>query len=70
MKPKSLIPSPCIAVCTMEENTGYCRGCLRTLKEIAGWERYSDTEKKQVLALLDARRAEARDSGGTAHPHC
>ncbi|MDH5338586.1 MAG: DUF1289 domain-containing protein, partial [Rubrivivax sp.] len=31
------VPSPCINVCQMDEATGWCRGCLRTIDEIALW---------------------------------
>ena len=31
------IASPCMAVCQMEEVSGLCEGCLRTLDEIAHW---------------------------------
>ncbi|HEX3036545.1 MAG TPA: DUF1289 domain-containing protein [Thermodesulfobacteriota bacterium] len=29
------IISPCIGICSIDDNTGYCRGCLKTLEEIA-----------------------------------
>ena len=29
------VPSPCISVCRMDEATGLCQGCWRTLGEIA-----------------------------------
>ena len=29
------VPSPCINVCKMNERSGLCEGCLRTLDEIA-----------------------------------
>ncbi|HAH11902.1 MAG TPA: DUF1289 domain-containing protein, partial [Alphaproteobacteria bacterium] len=29
--------SPCIRVCTIEPVSGYCRGCGRTMPEIAQW---------------------------------
>ena len=31
------LPSPCVSVCTMDSETGWCRGCFRTLDEIAQW---------------------------------
>ena len=30
-----MLASPCINVCEMEQPSGLCRGCLRTLDEIA-----------------------------------
>ncbi len=50
------VPSPCISVCAMDEETGYCRGCFRTIEEIAEWERYDDTRKQQVINSLSSRR--------------
>ena len=51
------IASPCIDVCRMDAGTGLCRGCLRTLDEIAAWGRLSGSMKRRVLADIEARRA-------------
>lgn len=48
--------SPCNSVCTMDEASGLCAGCFRTLDEIAAWSRLSDDERRAVLAALPARR--------------
>ena len=29
---------PCIGVCSIDLNSGYCLGCSRTLEEIYKWE--------------------------------
>jgi predicted Fe-S protein YdhL (DUF1289 family) len=50
------IRSPCVDVCQMNPFTGLCRGCLRTLDEIAGWLDFSASEKLEVLKRLDERR--------------
>ena len=50
------VASPCINVCRMDERTGYCEGCLRTLDEIACWSGYTDEEKRAVLGRLAARK--------------
>ena len=50
------VPSPCIDVCKMNGDTGYCEGCLRTIGEIAGWSTYSDCQKRAVLERLPARQ--------------
>ncbi len=31
------LPSPCVSVCSMDPDSGLCRGCFRTLEEIADW---------------------------------
>lgn len=56
MNVPSTVPSPCISVCRMDEATGWCAGCLRTLDEIAGWSRLDDEGKRAVLATLPGRR--------------
>lgn len=50
------VPSPCIAVCAIDDASGFCCGCLRTLDEVAAWPRLSDAGKREVLARLAARR--------------
>ncbi len=55
--------SPCINVCRIDEQRGICEGCHRTLDEIARWARYSDAEKRAVLARLPARRNAAPGTG-------
>jgi hypothetical protein len=54
-----VIESPCNKVCVMNEATGLCRGCYRTLDEIACWGTMSDKERSAVLAELPARRPAA-----------
>jgi predicted Fe-S protein YdhL (DUF1289 family) len=51
------VPSPCISICKMEVRTGLCSGCLRTIDEIAGWSRYSDSDKRAVWQRIAERRA-------------
>lgn len=53
------VPSPCIKVCVMDDARGLCRGCLRTLNEIAAWSSMSAREKRDVLARLELRRRTA-----------
>ena len=56
------VASPCIDVCRMDAGTGLCRGCLRTLDEIAAWGTLSASMKRRVLADIEARRAALSDS--------
>lgn len=42
----------------MDEATGWCTGCLRTLDEIATWGSLANDGKRAVLARLPARRDE------------
>ena len=52
----SPVPSPCINICRMNQDTGWCEGCLRTRNEIAAWSGMDDASKLNVWALLDERR--------------
>lgn len=49
------IETPCIGVCTMDDNTGFCLGCYRSLEEIQNWWDMSDEQCAQVMAQLDQR---------------
>lgn len=52
--------SPCNDVCRMDEVSGWCQGCLRTLDEIAGWSAMDEKQRRSVWASLEARRAQLR----------
>jgi predicted Fe-S protein YdhL (DUF1289 family) len=47
--------SPCILICSIDIQTGYCFGCGRTRDEIAGWIDYSDLERQTVMEALPSR---------------
>jgi len=49
------VPSPCVLICHIDEASGFCQGCRRTLDEIACWSRLSDSEKLAVWRQLDQR---------------
>ncbi len=51
------VRSPCISVCRIDEATGLCAGCLRTLDEIASWSVLDDDSKRSVIDALAERRA-------------
>lgn len=52
-----MVPSPCKNVCRMDEPSGLCAGCGRTLDEIALWSVLDDDDKRAVWALLPERLA-------------
>jgi predicted Fe-S protein YdhL (DUF1289 family) len=51
------IASPCTKVCTIDPRSQLCRGCGRTLDEIARWMSLGDGERQRILAELPARLA-------------
>jgi uncharacterized protein len=53
------IESPCIGVCVLDDATGLCEGCLRTLDEVALWGSSSPAQRRGILAAIERRRAEA-----------
>ncbi len=55
------IESPCVGVCTLDDSTGFCLGCYRTGDEIRNWWDKTNAEKKEILALVEARTAASFD---------
>jgi predicted Fe-S protein YdhL (DUF1289 family) len=49
------ISSPCTKVCTIDPRSGLCRGCGRTLDEIAQWGSLGETERRRIMAELPQR---------------
>ncbi|WP_367238277.1 DUF1289 domain-containing protein [Hyphomicrobium sp.] len=60
---RTAIESPCVKVCDIDRPSGLCRGCGRTLAEIAGWSSLSGTERRRIMAELPARLAANLGSG-------
>lgn len=48
--------TPCVAVCQIDPESGFCLGCYRTLPEIAQWGKFSEEKRQALLPELDARR--------------
>ncbi len=53
-----MIASPCINVCKMDDQTGLCSGCFRTIEEIAAWAGIDDSRRLVILAAVARRRQE------------
>lgn len=51
------VASPCVNVCEMDAESGLCRGCARTIDEIAVWSVLDPDEKRAVLAGIALRKA-------------
>jgi uncharacterized protein len=49
-------PSPCASICRMDDATGYCIGCLRTIDEIRDWIIMMPAEREAVLKQIESRR--------------
>jgi predicted Fe-S protein YdhL (DUF1289 family) len=55
--PPDIVPSPCVKVCMLDRASGLCRGCLRTIDEIADWVEMTADQKRATLARIEERRA-------------
>jgi predicted Fe-S protein YdhL (DUF1289 family) len=60
MPPPRPIRSPCVLVCVMDDESGLCLGCHRTLAEIGGWIRLPEAERDRIMAELPRRRSRIR----------
>jgi len=61
----SSLVSPCVGVCRMDAESGWCLGCLRTLGEISNWANAPNTYR---LAVWDSigQRLQGKDAGKEA----
>jgi predicted Fe-S protein YdhL (DUF1289 family) len=62
------VQTPCNKICTVDPASHLCRGCGRTLDEIAQWPTLTDSARMRImaelpqrLARLDARAAAAAE---------
>ncbi len=51
------VPSPCISICRVDADSGWCDGCLRTLGEISAWSRLDNDGKRDVWRIIEQRAA-------------
>ena len=49
------INSPCVGVCEMDRPTGLCKGCGRTMEEIATWWMLSAEKRLEIMSELGRR---------------
>jgi len=59
------LQSPCTRVCTIDQATGLCAGCGRTIDEIARWSQMSDGERQRIMASLPGRHGQDRRTAGS-----
>ncbi|MGB7816164.1 MAG: DUF1289 domain-containing protein [Methylotenera sp.] len=52
------IQSPCIGVCSMNDATGFCHGCYRTIEEIQQWWDLDNQQKQEVVLKASEREAQ------------
>lgn len=52
------IETPCILVCSIDMETGWCHGCGRTRDEIGAWSLYSGSQRRAIMDELGGRVAQ------------
>lgn len=57
MSDQAIIASPCIGVCSIDDTSGFCEGCYRTLEEIQQWWDMDNATKSEVINKASAREA-------------
>lgn len=55
--PAHPVPSPCVSVCRMDPDTGWCLGCWRDIDEIIAWGRLGEADKRVVWLAIGERMA-------------
>lgn len=55
------VQSPCIGVCAMDELSGMCHGCCRTIDEIKAWWDMGAAAQKELLVSLEQRQSASFD---------
>ena len=51
------VESPCVKICVVEPETGFCIGCGRTRMEIGGWLGMSPEDRRSIMSTLPERVA-------------
>lgn len=49
------IETPCVKICVVEPETGFCIGCGRTRDEIGGWLDMNAVERRSIMSGLPER---------------
>ena len=52
------VNSPCIGICSVDDLSGLCVGCFRTMDEISQWWDMNDAERNKVMSQLADRQME------------
>jgi hypothetical protein len=50
-----MISTPCIKICEIDPASRLCRGCGRSLNEIAQWGSLSESQRLAIMGTLSER---------------
>jgi hypothetical protein len=59
-----VLETPCINICLLDDASGTCLGCGRTLAEIAAWATMTDAERRAIMVALPARKNQLEQAKG------
>jgi len=52
------IETPCILICVIDMESGWCHGCGRTREEIASWSLLTSEQRRTTMESLPERIAQ------------
>ena len=58
--------TPCVLLCSLDADSGFCLGCGRNLAEIGGWTHYDDDQRQAIMKKLPARLAQIKAAADAA----
>ena len=50
------VTSPCIGICKLDQKSGFCIGCKRTIEEIGRWAMLDDPDRQAIVDQLPGRK--------------
>jgi len=50
------VTTPCTGVCRIDQSSGLCIGCRRTMDEIVLWGSMSEKDRRAIMAQVRERR--------------
>ena len=50
------VTSPCIGICKLDQPSGFCIGCKRTIEEIGRWQMLEDPARQAIIDQLPSRK--------------
>lgn len=50
------VMSPCIGICKLDQKSGLCIGCKRTIEEIGRWAMLDDPARQAIVDQLPTRK--------------
>jgi hypothetical protein len=50
------VVSPCIGICKLDQKSGFCIGCKRTIEEIGRWAMLDDPARQAIIDQLPTRK--------------